>query len=288
MNISELIKKRLVQLGYEQRDLAEAMEVTQSFVSQLLSQKKRLPSPERTDIYKKIEKFLKLPKGDLSKLADLQRTSELKQKFEHPSEPLFAEIREVVLRKCKPAKHLLLRPIFEKEGFGVIERIVTQKLLDVAKGVAKEERKNEHWVRHITRLNNKTYAQMRVILLEFLEAEIFTLSLQSCRYLLEPLISQWDIDLTTFEMEIMVNPGLSGKRVRKFAFVEIAHDVDEEGLRDFLRNKSLSGDITNAEIEYLKKLRFEEKRPTVLYYYRELQSLRDPLHFRPPSTRKNS
>ncbi len=30
---------------------------------------------------------------------------------------------------------------------------------------------------------------------------------------------------------------------------------------------------------FLKSLRFEEKRPTPLYYYRELQNLRDPLNF---------
>jgi hypothetical protein len=28
-------------------------------------------------------------------------------------------------------------------------------------------------------------------------------------------------------------------------------------------------------------LRFTRRRPTALYYYRALQSLRDPLHFRP-------
>ena len=33
------------------------------------------------------------------------------------------------------------------------------------------------------------------------------------------------------------------------------------------------------EIEFLRALKFTHKRPTALYYYRELQSLRDPLHF---------
>ena len=42
---------------------------------------------------------------------------------------------------------------------------------------------------------------------------------------------------------------------------------------------SLSGNVTQEEIEFLKRLRFKEKRPTPLYYYRELQNLRDPLHF---------
>jgi hypothetical protein len=29
----------------------------------------------------------------------------------------------------------------------------------------------------------------------------------------------------------------------------------------------------------LKSLKFRGRRPTALYYYRELQNLRDPLHF---------
>ena len=43
---------------------------------------------------------------------------------------------------------------------------------------------------------------------------------------------------------------------------------------------TLSGDVAEKEISFLRELRFKEKRPTPLYYYRELQNLRDPLHFR--------
>jgi hypothetical protein len=57
---------------------------------------------------------------------------------------------------------------------------------------------------------------------------------------------------------------------------------DELGFSQFLQDRSLSGDATPEEIEFLKKLRFKRRRPTPLYYYRELQSLRDPLHFRTP------
>jgi hypothetical protein len=55
---------------------------------------------------------------------------------------------------------------------------------------------------------------------------------------------------------------------------------EEAGLGEFLRDASLSGGATEDEIAFLKKLRFKERRPTALYYYRELQNLRDPLHFR--------
>jgi hypothetical protein len=50
-------------------------------------------------------------------------------------------------------------------------------------------------------------------------------------------------------------------------------------------SRILSGTATKEEIELLRKLRFNGKRPTSLYYYRELQSLRDPLHFRPSDSR---
>ena len=36
---------------------------------------------------------------------------------------------------------------------------------------------------------------------------------------------------------------------------------------------------TEEEIEFLKTLNFRGRRPAALYYYRELQNLRDPLHF---------
>ena len=53
-----------------------------------------------------------------------------------------------------------------------------------------------------------------------------------------------------------------------------------DGLKDFLADRALSGTATEGEINFLKTLRFTGKRPTALYYYRELQSFRDPLHFR--------
>ena len=53
----------------------------------------------------------------------------------------------------------------------------------------------------------------------------------------------------------------------------------EPGFEQFLNDKSLSGDATEEEIEFLKTLKFPRRHPVPLYYYRELQNLRDPLHF---------
>jgi hypothetical protein len=83
-------------------------------------------------------------------------------------------------------------------------------------------------------------------------------------------------------MEIVLNHRLAPGHPKKFEFVEKEPGQPEEepGLKEFLNNSSLSGTATKEEMEFLKKLRFNGKRPTSLYYYRELQNLRDPLHFR--------
>ena len=282
MDVVELIGIRLKDLGYEQRELAAAVRVTPSFISQLLKRKKMPPSPSRTDIYRKIERVLKIPAGDLSKLAELQRKDELKRRFDYPSLPLFGEVRELVLSKCKRNQQEELRHIFEKEPFGEIERIVTQKLLDAAKGITKQGWNDENWLRLVARANHKSYEEMRVIVLEFFDSDIFTLSIQNSIYFLKPLIKSWDIDLRTFNMNIVLTPTLGEERLRRFAFVEMEPESqveDEPGLRDFLRDRLLCRDITDEEVKFLKKLRLIEKRPNALYYYRELQNLRDPLHF---------
>src|SRR4051812_31081455 len=114
MDVSFIIKQRLTELGLEQKDLAIAAEVTDSYISQLLARKKAPPSPGRTEIYDKIESFLNLPSGELSRLADLQRKEDLKKKLADPPEPLFKAFRELILRKCERTKRLQMRETFEK------------------------------------------------------------------------------------------------------------------------------------------------------------------------------
>jgi transcriptional regulator with XRE-family HTH domain len=286
MDVPLVIRQRLEQLGLEQRDLANAAQVTESYISQLLTRRKAPPSPHRTDIYDKMGRILKLPNGELARLADLQRQENLKRKLADPPAPLFEEVRELVLRKCKPDKRQQVRAIFEKQAFGELERLVTQKLLGVAKRIAKEDLNNENWVRRVARRSRSTYEEMRVTILEFLDTDVFNVSTEHCAAFLEPLIESWDIDLDTFAMDIVLNRRVGTGRSWKFEFVEQEAERpfgEEPGLKDFLRDASLRGDATDEEISFLKKLRFEGKRPTAIYYYRELQNLRDPLHFRTSS-----
>jgi transcriptional regulator with XRE-family HTH domain len=284
VDVCLVIKQRLDELGLEQRNLAAAAGVTESYISQLLTGKKSPPAPGRTDIYGKMGAFLKLPAGELAKLADHQRKEYLKRNLDDPPKPLFQEVRELILEKCRSDQKKHIRAIFEKQPFGELERLVTQKLLGVVKRMAKDELESETWVRSVARLSGRSYQAVRTGLIKFMEAEALDVSSPNCACFLGPLIESWDIDLSSFAMEVVCNRRLIPGYARRIEFVErdLVPPEEEAGLKEFLRLQSVSGDASEEEIEFLKNLKFNGRQPTPLYYYRELQNLRDPLHFRAP------
>jgi hypothetical protein len=79
----------------------------------------------------------------------------------------------LILRKCAPERQLQIQAIFEKQAFGELERLVTQKLLDVCKRVARAELQSEKWLHMVARSSGRSYKQMRVIILEFLDTDQF-------------------------------------------------------------------------------------------------------------------
>lgn len=241
MDVAFVIRERLLELGLEQRDLARAAHVTESYVSQLLTGKKTPPSPNRTDIYDRMDRFLKLRPGELARVAELARKEELKRKLGDRLEPLLPHVREFILRSCRPEQAKQIRAIIERQSFGELERLVARKLLDVV-GLGVD-------ILHVTARHVD---------------------------LLDARIESWDIDLATFSLEIVLRRG--DERVRRFEFVE-RDAAAQPGLQKFLADRSLSRTATEQELGFLKGLRFQGRHPTALYYYRELQNLRDPLHF---------
>src|SRR2546430_1307985 len=132
VDVAFVIRERLEELGLEQRDLARAARVTESYVSQLLTRKKAPPAPDRTDIYDRMDRFLKLPDGELARVAEVARKERLKRELGDPLEPLFPRVRDLILRKCQPEKAQQIRAIFERQPLGELERLIVKQLLDVA------------------------------------------------------------------------------------------------------------------------------------------------------------
>jgi transcriptional regulator with XRE-family HTH domain len=277
-----LVRSRLEALGYGQKDLAQAVQVTDSYISQLLTRRKAPPGRDRTDIYPKMEAFLQLEPGELARLVEIERTEELRRKLGQSPEPLFREFRDLVLRKCVPAKRDEVRAVFEGQPFGILEQLVTRTLLEVVQNVARRELDSENWLRLAARVGGRSHEEMRVLVLEFLDTDVFHVSNENCVTFLDPLVESWDVDLDSLRVDIMLNAELVEDAHRTFAFLEgepIEDSEPEPALLGFLEEAQLLGEVTEEEIRLLACQQFDGKRPTKLYYYRALQNLRDPLHF---------
>jgi hypothetical protein len=283
LSFSALVKSRLAKLGHGQKDLARAAQVTDSYISQLLGERKLLPGRDRTDIYSKMETFLQLGAGELGRLAEIERCEELKRRLDRPPEPMFQQFRDLVLRKCVPEKRAEVRTIFDGQPFGMLERLVARKMLDVVQGIAREELDNEDWIRLAARVGGRNNEEMRVIVLQFLDADVFSVSEENCVNFLDPLVELWNVDLETLRIDILLDATLVTKPHRTFTFIENARDgraPDEPtGLAEFLEDPQLNGHASEEEIRLLQGHHFGARRPNKLYYYRALQNLRDPLHF---------
>src|SRR5438046_8998135 len=125
--------------------------------------------------------------------------------------------------------------------------MITQTLLEVVKVFVREELGREKSLRTVARESNRSYKQMRVAVLEFLDADVFNITPESCIAFLDPLIMSWDIDLSSFSLEIALNRRIAPGKPKKFEFVEKdakEKSAEEPGLREFLKDRLLSGDAT--------------------------------------------
>jgi transcriptional regulator with XRE-family HTH domain len=283
MDFASVIRQRLDELELGQRDLASACEVTESYISQLLSGKKSPPLPNRTDLYDKMSRFLDLPREELARLAALHHHQALDRVWKETPPARFGPMRELILRKCRPARQAPMRAIFADEPFGEMERLITRTLIQAIRDEAREHARDETWLRSIASAGS--YRKMRVRLIELLDSDPVA-SIGDFSSFLEPLIQWWDFDFVHFTLQIV----LAGGATRRFGFGEERSEdppVEEPALRAFLRDPTLSAGVTSEEIESLRRMRFRSsRRPTVLFYYRTLQILRDPLHFRERGQRR--
>jgi hypothetical protein len=123
---------------------------------------------------------------------------------------------------------------------------------------------------------------MRVIVLEFLDTDVFHVSNENCVAFIDPLVESWDVDLPSFRLDINLNRSLVAEWHRTFTFVEStsADDSgDQPGLADLLDDPRIGCDVTEEEVRLLRQQRLGGRQPNKLYYYRALQNLRDQLHF---------
>jgi len=81
----------------------------------------------RTDIYDKIGKFLKLPGAKAFEAGRRPAQGRIEEKPRGPTQSLFKEVRELFFRNANTIKNNNTSD-FEKQPFGELERLVTEKL----------------------------------------------------------------------------------------------------------------------------------------------------------------
>jgi hypothetical protein len=185
--VSELLKSRLRDTKRTSADLAAAIEVPESYVDELVSGKRRPPRPARTDIYERMTRFLGLGRNDLVESAKWERDS----KAPSTKGPV-DEVRDLVLSLCQPDTAKALEKRAKKDHTELTGLI--QRVLDVVQGAVCRVLEDQIALRIAATQNGMNYTDMRLRVLEFLDATAETLTVNDFAYFVRPQIAQWDID----------------------------------------------------------------------------------------------
>ena len=95
VKVGELVRRRLRELKRTPRELADAVQVSEIYIADLVAGRRRPPAPGRMDVYAPMTKFLKLHRNDLPTCAKAERDGETKSRRRpHP------EIRQQFLALC--------------------------------------------------------------------------------------------------------------------------------------------------------------------------------------------
>src|SRR5947208_5707363 len=95
MDVALVIRRRLEEFGLEQRDLAQAAQVTESYISQLLTGKRAPPARTPPATTARRDRSLNLRPGDLPRLATHKPKERLKRGLGDGPTPLFGQVREL-------------------------------------------------------------------------------------------------------------------------------------------------------------------------------------------------
>lgn len=199
VKVGQLVRRRLRELQRSPRELAEVAEVPERYITDLLTGRRQPPAPGRTDLYERMTKFLRLHRNDLSTCARAERAAgERGKQRPHP------KVRERLMALCDPGKARLIDRRLARKGSAPLDRLIAARLLDVAQGLMRRVLDDEVGLRLAASRNGRTYLEMRMRVLDFLDATAETLTADDHDDFLRPHIAAWDIDLETHTMRIVL------------------------------------------------------------------------------------
>jgi hypothetical protein len=212
IKVAQLVRRRLKELKRTPRELAEAVQVSEEYVGDLLAGRRVPPAPGRTDVYDRMTKFLRLHRNDLPTCAKVEREA-IGTKRTRPD----PKVRALLLGLCEPnmAKKLDRRFTKRDQETATLDRLIAQRLLEVAQGFVRRQLDDEVGIRVAANREGVTYLQMRMRLLEFLDATVESLSVTDHDIFIRPRIGFWEINLETQAMRIVLRSQEPAPRQRR-------------------------------------------------------------------------
>jgi hypothetical protein len=196
--VGQLVRRRLRELKRTPRELAEAVRVSESYIADLVAGRRRPPAPG-SDLYAPMAKFLRLHRNDLPTCARVER-SRVGLRRRRPA----PEVRRLMLELCEPAKARQLGRRLMKPDGGELETLIVARLLEVAQGFVARRLDDEVGLRVAATREGCSYLDLRMRLLEFLDATSDSITVRDCEDFVRPRIATWDIDLDTRAMRIVL------------------------------------------------------------------------------------
>lgn len=191
----QLMRRRLRELRRTPRELAEAVEVPEAYIVDLLTGRRRPPAPGRTDVYERVTRFLRLHRNDLSSCARVERTRSIATRRR-----IDPRVRRLLFELCDPARTRVLT----RRATGELERLIAQRLLEVGQSFVRRQLDDHVGMRVAARREGCGYAELRMRFLEFLDTTVDSLTPAHHEAFVRPRISLWDFDLDSRAMRIVL------------------------------------------------------------------------------------
>ncbi|HYT04734.1 MAG TPA: helix-turn-helix transcriptional regulator [Gemmatimonadales bacterium] len=198
VKVSQLVRRRLRELKRTPRELAEAVKVSEQYMSDLVAGRRRPPAPGRTDLYVPMAKFLRLHRNDLPTCARVERAAEPAQRRPDPL------VWKLVLGLCEPTRQRAIARRVTKPDGAELQALIVGRLLEVSQGFVRRRLEDEVGLRVAATRDGCTYLDARMRLLEFLDVCADSLSAGDCEEFVAPRIAAWDIELETCAMRIVL------------------------------------------------------------------------------------
>src|SRR5438094_9748039 len=105
VKVGQLVRRRLRELKRTPRELAEAVQVSEDYIVDIVAGRRRPPAPGRIDLYAPMARFLRLHRNDLPTCARVELSSERGgRRRPHPG------ASNLVAGWCQPAKARVRTP----------------------------------------------------------------------------------------------------------------------------------------------------------------------------------